>query len=30
MGMTTIKQDGLIRVLEGHTTFEEIERITGE
>ena len=29
-GMVTIKQDGLIKVLEGITTLEEIERIVGE
>jgi len=29
-GMTTIYQDGIIRVLEGTTTIEEVERVTGE
>jgi len=29
-GMLTIKQDGLIKVLEGITTIEEVERVTGE
>jgi type II secretory ATPase GspE/PulE/Tfp pilus assembly ATPase PilB-like protein len=29
-GMTTMYQDGLIKVLEGVTTIEEIEKITGE
>jgi len=29
-GMTTMKQDGLLKVLQGLTTVEEIERITGE
>jgi len=29
-GMLTIRQDGLIKVLEGITTIEEVERITGE
>lgn len=29
-GMMTIKQDGLLKVLEGITTIEEVERITGE
>ena len=29
-GMLTIKQDGLIKVLEGLTTLEEVERIAGE
>ena len=29
-GMTTIYQDGIIKVLEGITTIEEVERITGE
>jgi len=29
-GMVTIKQDGLIRVLEGITTVEEVERVVGE
>ncbi|MFC1789451.1 GspE/PulE family protein [Patescibacteria group bacterium] len=28
-GMITIKQDGLIKVLEGVTTLEEVEKITG-
>ncbi len=28
-GMLTMKQDGLIKALEGITTFEEIEKITG-
>jgi len=28
--MLTIKQDGLIKVLEGLTTLEEVERIAGE
>ena len=29
-GMTTMFQDGLIKVLEGITTMEEVERVTGE
>ena len=29
-GMITMKQDGLIKVLEGITTIEEVERVTGE
>lgn len=29
-GMVTMKQDGLIKVLEGITTMEEVERVTGE
>ena len=29
-GMITIKQDGLIKVLKGMTTIEEIERVAGE
>ncbi len=29
-GMTTMSQDGLIKVLEGITTIEEVERVTGE
>jgi len=29
-GMITMKQDGLIKVLKGITTIEEVERITGE
>lgn len=29
-GMLTIKQDGFIKVLEGITTIEEVERVTGE
>lgn len=29
-GMVTMKQDGLIKVLQGITTLEEIERVTGE
>ena len=29
-GMTLMKQDGLIKVLKGITTVEEIERVTGE
>jgi len=29
-GMTTMFQDGLIKVLEGITTTEEVERVTGE
>lgn len=28
--MVTIKQDGLMKVLEGITTIEEVERVTGE
>ena len=28
-GMLTMKQDGLIKVLEGITTIEEVERVTG-
>ena len=29
-GMVTIYQDGLIKVLEGITTIEEVERVVGE
>jgi len=29
-GMITMKQDGLIKVLEGITTIEEVERVVGE
>lgn len=29
-GMTTIKQDGFIKVLQGITTLEEVERVAGE
>lgn len=29
-GMVTMQQDGIIKVLEGITTLEELERITGE
>jgi type IV pilus assembly protein PilB len=29
-GMLSIKQDGLIKVLKGITTIEEVERVTGE
>jgi len=29
-GMVTMYQDGLIKVLEGETTIEEVERVTGE
>ena len=29
-GMITMKQDGFLRVLEGITTIEEVERVTGE
>jgi len=29
-GMVTIKQDGLIKVLQGLTTLEEVERVVGE
>lgn len=29
-GMTTLKQDGFLKVLEGLTTIEEVARITGE
>lgn len=29
-GMTTMYQDGIIKVLEGKTTIDEIEKITGE
>ena len=29
-GMVTIKQDGIIKTLEGITTLEEVERVTGE
>jgi len=29
-GMVTMKQDGLIKVLEGITTLEEVERVVGE
>ena len=28
-GMITIQQDGLLRVIEGMTTFEELQRVTG-
>ena len=28
-GMVTMKQDGLIKVLEGITTIEEIEKVMG-
>ena len=30
MGMVTMRQDGLIKVLEGITTIEEVEKTTGE
>jgi type II secretory ATPase GspE/PulE/Tfp pilus assembly ATPase PilB-like protein len=30
MGVLTIKQDGLLKVLKGMTTLEEIERMTEE
>ena len=29
-GMTTIKQDGFLKIIEGLTTIEEIERVMGE
>ncbi|MFH0987274.1 MAG: GspE/PulE family protein [Patescibacteria group bacterium] len=29
-GMTTMKEDGLVKVLEGITTLEEVERVAGE
>jgi type II secretory ATPase GspE/PulE/Tfp pilus assembly ATPase PilB-like protein len=29
-GMLTIKQDGIIKILKGETTIEEIERVAGE
>ncbi|MFH1575767.1 MAG: GspE/PulE family protein [Candidatus Nealsonbacteria bacterium] len=29
-GMTTMKEDGLMKVLEGITTLEEVERVAGE
>jgi len=29
-GMVTMYQDGLIKVLEGVTTIEEVEKTTGE
>ncbi|MBI2038631.1 MAG: hypothetical protein HYT19_01775 [Candidatus Nealsonbacteria bacterium] len=29
-GMVTMKQDGFIKILEGMTTIEEVERVTGE
>jgi len=29
-GMVPIKQDGIIKVLKGETTIEEVERVTGE
>ena len=29
-GMVTVHQDGLIKVLQGTTTIEEVERVTGE
>lgn len=29
-GMVSLYQDGLIKVLEGHTTLEEVRKITGE
>lgn len=29
-GMLTIRQDGLIKILEGTTTLEEVDRVTGE
>ena len=29
-GMVTMRQDGLIKALEGVTTLEEVEKITGE
>jgi len=29
-GMVTMKQDGLIKILEGITTIEEVERVVGE
>lgn len=29
-GMVTIKQDGIIKTLQGITTLEEVERVTGE
>jgi type II secretory ATPase GspE/PulE/Tfp pilus assembly ATPase PilB-like protein len=29
-GMTTMKQDGILKVLGGETTLEEVERVTDE
>ena len=29
-GMVTLKQDGIIKTLEGKTTLEEVGRVTGE
>jgi len=29
-GMITMKEDGLMKVLEGITTLEEVERVAGE
>jgi type IV pilus assembly protein PilB len=29
-GMLTMKQDGILKVLEGETTLEEVERVTGK
>ena len=29
-GMVTMKQDGILKVLQGLTTFNEIERVLGE
>jgi type IV pilus assembly protein PilB len=29
-GMITLRQDGLIKALEGLTTIDEVERVTGE
>ena len=29
-GMVSMRQDGLIKVLEEITTIEEVERVTGE
>ncbi len=29
-GMTTLRQDGLLKALDGLTTIEEVERVTGE
>ena len=29
-GMITMKQDGILKVLEGITTLEEVERVTEE
>ncbi len=29
-GMTTMKQDGFIKALQGLTTIEEVERVAGE